>query len=120
MSRYAIWDKERDIFTPNGKRFTAEEWKVMYPIAEVEGVEIICGGGIFNGAYFDVYANFVERYKASGCDFTDCTTPQEHLDAIEAFEDARNASAKTMVTAEERIAAALEAQVMMSMPDEEV
>ena len=54
------------------------------------------------------------------CDFTGCTTQQEHLDAIETFEDEMNKpKEEETVTAEERIAAALEAQVMMSLPDEE-
>lgn len=51
-----------------------------------------------------------------GEDYSECLT-----DTIEAFEDKLNTPAEnTDPTAEERIAAALEYQVMASLPDEEI
>ena len=118
MARYAIWDKVSPVYTPNGKKFTAEQWKAEYPIAELASVKIVCGGGELNGAFFGVFSEMIELYRKAGCDFSACTTDQEKLDAIEAFEDAMNTPSGE-ATAEERIAAALEYQVMASLPDEE-
>ena len=66
-------------------------------------------------------------YEEQGCDFFDCETPEEKLDRIEEFDAEQEAKARAaaeeaalMPSTEERIAAALEAQVMMSMPDEEI
>ena len=47
-----------------------------------------------------------------GCDFSNCITDQDYLDAIEAFEDVKEAEAKAAASAPsaaERQAAALEA-----------
>ena len=118
MTRYAIWDKVSPVYTPSGKKFTAEQWKVEYPIAELESVKIVCGGGELNGAFFGVFSEMVTMYKKAGCDFSECVEDQDYLDAIEAFEDAMNTPSEE-ATAEERIAAALEYQVMASLPDEE-
>lgn len=108
MARYAIWDKVSPVYTPNGKKFTAEQWKEEYPIAELESVKIVCGGGELNGAFFGVFSEMVELYRKAGCDFSACETDQDYLDAIETFEDAMNAPS-TEPTPEERQAEALEA-----------
>jgi hypothetical protein len=118
MSRYAIWNKKDPIFTPVGEVFTAERWIARYPIAAVETVKIVCAGGEINGAFFGTLAQMKENYANRGCDFSNCVTDQDILDAIEAYEDAANA-APVAPSTDERIAAALEAQVMMSMPDAE-
>lgn len=108
MARYAIWDKVSPVYTPNGKKFTAEQWKEEYPIAELEIVKIVCGGGVLNGAFFGVFSEMVEMYKKAGCDFSVCKTDQDYLDLIEAFEDAKNTPSGEP-TPEERQAQALEA-----------
>lgn len=115
--RYKIWDKTSDVITPIGEVLTPERWMGRYPVARV--LPTVVAGGTINGAFFGVYQEMVEMYEKNGCDFSGCTTDQEYLDAIEAFEDAMNTPTDPQVSAEERIAAALEAQVMMSMPDEE-
>jgi hypothetical protein len=79
----------------------------------------VVAGGTINGAFFGIFQEMVELNEKLGCDFSACTTEQEYLDAIEAFEDARNTPDETYISTDERIAAALEAQVMMGMPDEE-
>ena len=119
MSRYAIWNKEDNVYTPSGEKFTAVQWIERYPIAEVPNVKIVCGGGDLNGEFFGILSEMVAVYTKAGCDFSACVEDQDYLDAIEAFEDAMNAPS-TEATTDERIAAALEAQVMMAMPDEEV
>lgn len=118
--RYKIWDKTSPVITPIGEVLTPEQWIAKRPIAGVDGIPTVVAGGTINGAFFGVYSEMVDHYERMGCDFSACTTEQEHLDAIEAFEDEMNkASTEEVITAEERIAAALEAQVMMSLPDEE-
>ena len=117
--RYTIWNKTDNVYTPSGEKFTAQQWIERYPIAEVPSVKIVCAGGALNGAFFGILSEMVDLYAKAGCDFSACETDQDYLNAIEAFEDKMN-EPSTEPTNEERIAAALEAQVMMSMPDEEV
>ena len=117
MSRYKIWDKESDVITPIGEVLTPAQWIERYPVANV--LPTVCGGGAINGAYFGIYDEMIDLYTKNGCDFSECNTEQEHLDKIEEFEDEMNAPVE-VISAEERIASALEAQVLMSMPDEEV
>ena len=58
-------------------------------------------------------------YEAQGADFSACETDEDKLAVIEAFEDEMNAPSDEPTT-DERIAAALEYQVMASLPDETV
>lgn len=118
MARYAVWDKISDIYVPTGARFTAEEWKKRYPIANIDTIKIVCDGGVINGAFFGVLSEMITTYQKAGCDFSTCITDQDYLDAIEAFEDEMN-KPSTEPSTEERIAAALEYQVMASLPDME-
>ena len=127
MKRYAIWNKQDLILTPIGEVLTAEQWIQRYPIAGVPAITVICAAGEINGAFFGTLGQMVDLYEKRGCDFSGCETPEDKLQAIEDFEDALEAQAKAEaeamaneVTTDERIAAALEAQVLMSMMDEEV
>lgn len=127
MKRYAIWNKKDMIITPIGEVFTAEQWIERYPIAGIESITVLCAAGEINGGFFGTLGQMVDMYTNMGCDFSACETPEEKLAAIEAFEDAKEAEARAAaeaaanaITTDERIAAALEAQVLMSMPDEEI
>lgn len=120
MKRYQIWDKESNVITPIGEVLTPEKWIERYPIAGVEGIKLIIGGGVINGSVCMEYTQTKDMYERMGCDFSECKTEQDVLDVIEAFEDERNRNNANTVTAEERIAAALEAQVMLSLPDENI
>lgn len=117
--RYQIWNGTDSVVTPDGRVYTPEGWKEKHPIAGIPGVKVIIGTGVINGSVLYEYSSTVERYRQYGCDFTGCETEQDFLQAIEAFEDARDAEVAQRVSTEERIAAALEAQVMLSLPDEE-
>lgn len=108
MARYAIWNKKDPVITPVGEFLTAEQWIERYPVAGVESIKIVCAGGEINGAFFGTLGQMVEMYTSAGCDFTDCVSDQDKLDAIEAFEDAMNAPS-TEPTPEERQTKALEA-----------
>lgn len=119
MARYGVWDKQSPILTPIGEVLTAQQWMDRYPIAGVESVTVVCAGGEINGAFFGTLGQMVQMYEAQGADFSGCETAEDKLAVIEAFEDAMNAPS-TEPTTEERIAAALEYQVVASLPDETV
>lgn len=96
---------------------TAEQWIARYPIAGVETVTVVCAAGEINGGFFGTLGQMVQTYTTMGCDFSACTTNEEKLAAIEAFEEQMNAVSDEPST-DERIAAALEYQVLASLPDE--
>ena len=106
MKKYAIWNKQDPILTPIGEVLTPEQWIGRYPIAGVESITVICGAGEINGAFFGTLGQMVEMYGKQGCNFSTCETPEEKLEAIEAFEDARD------IESAEKLAAKNEAEVM--------
>ena len=108
MRRYAIWDKTSPVITPIGEVFSPEQWIERYPVAGVPSITVVCSAGEVNGAFFGTLGQMVQMYTAQGADFSACTTDEEKLEVIEAFEDALN-TPSTEPTAEERQAAALEA-----------
>ena len=108
MKRYAIWDKQSPMITPNGKVFSAEQWIEKYPVASIESIIIVCSAGEINGGFFGTLGQMVQNYESMGVDFSSCESNEDKLAAIEAFEDAINASSAEP-TPEERQAAALEA-----------
>ena len=135
MKRYAIWDKVSPIITPVGEVLTADQWKARYPVAALDSVTVICSAGEINGGIFDTLGSLVQRYENEGCDFSACTTAQEKVEAIEAFEDERSAKAKAAAaeraqtkalndemtaTSLSSIAASMDYQNMMSLEDVEV
>lgn len=134
MAKYQIWNRTDTIITPSGAVFTPEQWIAKHPIAGIETIKTVISGGTINGALLYEFTGFVERMEKQGCDFSECTTDEEYLSAIEAFEEAQAIAAAEAAAAEAeaeaaaaaenaenqaRIAAALEAQVLMSLPDEE-
>ena len=115
MARYKIYDNSSDVITPVGEVLTAEQWLDRYPWGRF--AKMIVGGGIINGSVALVFDDEVERYRKAGCDFSSCTTDEDYLAAMEAFEDAP--SADTGVSDQTRIADALEDMVALSLPDAE-
>lgn len=114
--RYVIWDEVSDIYTPSGEKFTAEMWMNRYPIVRLETEYLVISGASYNGGFCMVYSDMVDIYEKMGCDFSECTEDdmQSYLDAIEAFEDARNTPVEdTTVSDQTRIADALEDMVVM-------
>lgn len=108
MKRYAIWNKKDPVLTPIGEVITPEKWMERYPIAALESITVVCSAGEINGGFFGTLGQMVQMYESMGADFSACTTNEEKLEVIEAFEDAMNAPS-IEPTAEERQAAALEA-----------
>lgn len=115
MARYKIWDKQEDIYTPSGAHFTAAEWLAKYPWADIPGVEMIITAGVINGGAAMELNATKEHYAHMGADFSDCTSSADVLTVIEAFED--NPPSSENAGPEERIAAALEYQNLLSLPD---
>lgn len=111
--RYVIWDEISQVITPIGEVLSAEEWMDRYPMARLDGLQLVVAGGQVNGAFCGVYSEMVDMYERQGCDFTGCETQQDHLDAIEAFEDERNKPAEPTVTDATRTADALEDLVLL-------
>ena len=109
MKRYAIWDKTSPIITPIGEVLPAEQWIARYPVAALDSITVVCSAGEINGGFFGTLGQLVQMYEAQGADFSACTTAEEKLEVIEAFEDAMNTPSDEP-TAEERIAAAMEYQ----------
>lgn len=116
MSRYKIWDKKSDIYTPSGAHFTAQEWASRYPWINIPGAKMIITDGIINGGAAMEFTATVEHYKNMGADILDGMSDDEILDAIEGFE--MNPPGAYEPSVEERTAAALEFIAMNSLPDE--
>ena len=116
MSRYQIWDKQSDIYTPSGAHFTAAEWSAKYPWVNIPGAKMIITTGIINGGAAMEWGATVEHYKHAGAAITDGMTDEEVLAAIEDFED--NPPVSNEPTVEERTAAALEFLAMNMLPDD--
>lgn len=115
--RYQIWDKVSNVIVPTGQVFTPEQWKEQYPVANTD-IDIVIAGGSINGAFFGIYPAMVQMYEEAGCDFSECETKQDYLDAIEAFENEQN-QPKDIINDNTRIADALEDLVVLNMPDVE-
>lgn len=118
MSRYTIWNKEDTIYTPAGEALTPEQWIGRHAWINHPAAIPVVAGGLFNGGFSGELSQMREIYERVGADFSACTTNEEVLTAIEAFEDEMNASSGE-ASAEERVAAALEYQNLSSMPDAE-
>lgn len=116
LKRYAIWNKHDDVITPSGAVFTAEQWKAKYPVARLDKIVVVCSQGEINGGFFGTLGQMVQMYQ-DVIDFSKAKTNEQKLELIEQYEDEMN---KPPVdngesTAQERIASALETQVLLAM-----
>lgn len=112
--KYKIWNGTDTIYTPDGKKFTPDEWRGMWPWANIPGVKMIIQDAPINGQVAMEFEQTKTVYKSSGAKIVDGMTDEEVLAAISEFEENPPI---TVASAEERIAAALEAQVMMAEDD---
>lgn len=116
MSRYQIWDKQSDIYTPSGAKFTAAEWAAQYPWINIPGAKMIITTGIINGGAAMEFEAAKAAYISQGAEITEDMSDTEVLTAIETFED--NPPGSDDPSVEERTAAALEFLAMNSLPDD--
>lgn len=128
--RYAIWDKVSPVIVPTGRVFTPEQWIEKYPVAALDSITVVCSAGEINGGYFGTLGQMVQMYEAQGADFSACTTAEEKLAVIEAFDEAKEAEAKAAAEAKAvneeinttslaSIAASMEYQNMLTLDDAE-
>lgn len=116
--RYAIWNKQTPVITPSGAVYTAEQWIAKRPAAGLETTTVLVANGEINGAIYDTLGALKNRCESQGATFDDELTGQDLLDACEAWMDEQEAAAKEAAnqpTTEERIAAALEYQNLLSL-----
>lgn len=129
--RYAIWNKKDNILTPIGEVLTPEQWIERYPIAGVETITVVCAAGEINGAFFGTLGAMVDMYEREGADFSACTTDEEKIDVITAFDNerelAQKVAAANAISNEEltaaslaSIAASMEYQNLLTLDDVEV
>lgn len=117
MAQFAFWDKKSDIYTPgvdrNGKgHWTAAEYiQEKAPWAANPNVKVLVADGPINGACFMEFNATKAHYKSMGAAITDNMTDDEALAAIEDFIANPPPAAPS---AEERIAAAMEYQNIIS------
>lgn len=117
MSKYKIWNKTDLIYTPSGEELSPEQWLDRYKWAKNPNAKMVISGGTINGAFCGELNNMKEMYRKMGATITDDMSDEEVLAAIEDFED--NPPWANQPTIEERTAAALEAQVLLSLPAED-
>lgn len=131
MKKYEIWNKKDNIITPIGEVLTPEQWIGRYPVAGLDNITILCSAGEINGGFFGTLGSMVSMYEKEGADFSACTTDEEKLAVIEAFDDEkerrRQEEAAMAVSNEEltatslaSIAASMEYQNMLTLEDMEV
>jgi len=116
MAKYKIWDKETSLVTPIGEVLTPEQVFARYPASSLADMKyVVCDAPISMAVFMEFEAT-KEHYKRLGVPITDEMADQEVLDAISAWEEN---PPEPEPTAEERIAAMLEFQSMMMLPDNE-
>lgn len=121
LTKYQIWDKVSNVYTPSGNMYTAEEWINKYKWINIPGMVPVMSAGSINGAMIADLASMKKNAISQGCTFSDDMSDEQVLEAIEAFENQRAADAKAAAeeaantpTTEERIAAALEYQNLLN------
>lgn len=120
--KYKIWNKEETLFTPV-KSFSPEEYMADHaPWAAIPGIKCVIADAPINCSIFAEFEVFKESYRQMGAAFDDTMSDQEVLDAISDFEEQQREvqrEAASTPTAEERMAAAMEFQNLMTMMKEE-
>ena len=114
MAKYSIWDKTSTIYTPVGEALTPEQWIERYGWMNNPAAVPVVAAGLINGAFCGELNEMRNSYENMGADFSACTTNEEVLNEIEAFENQMNTPSNEP-TAEERIAAAMEYQNLLSL-----
>lgn len=131
MKRYAIWNRKDPVISISGMVYTPDAWIKEHPSFGLDHITPILSAGEINGEYFFTLGQLESLYARQGCDFSACTTAEEKLATMEAFDDAREVAEKQAIAEEKAradmqadsllsIAASLEYQNMMTLPDVEV
>ena len=114
MGKYKFWNKSDKLYTPSGAVFTAEEYLAMNAWAGIDGVKCIIANAPINCAVFFEFGAYRDLCVKQGMVIPEGATDNEVLELISEWEDR---VVEPESTAEERIAAALEYQNLVSMDD---
>lgn len=97
MSRYKLWDKIEDIYTPGKdsntgrQHWTAREYIENFASwVDLPNAKPVCGGGLLNGTFFGDLSELKKSCELRGAVFDENLTDEELLTAIEVFEDEVN------------------------------
>lgn len=111
--KYKIWDKQERLYTPSGESFSAQEYiSKRAGWAAIPGIKCVIADAPINCSVFMEFEQTKKMYQEMGAEITDGMTDQQVLDAISEFEE-RPVEAEA--SADERIAAALEFNNLLSM-----
>ena len=115
--KYKIWNKLDTLYTPSGRAFTKDEIFEKYPLSKVPGIKFAIEDAPINMSVFMEFSAMVKRYKKDGAPITDGMTDAEILVAIDEWDERVVIEENPIPSVEERTASALEALVMLSIPD---
>lgn len=115
--KYKFWDKQEYLITPTGEVLTPQQVFQRYPASQLPNIKYVIADQDINMAVFMEFGMMKESYKRLGVPITDDMTDEEVLNAISQWEEN---PPMPEPTAEERIAAALEFQNIMMLPDQGV
>lgn len=120
--RYALWNRTDTIYTHGGAVLTPDQWIKKFGWINAPGAVPVISAGMINGGFSGELSQMKSRCETQGATFDEEFSNQQLLDAIEAWEDERAAAAAAEAaaraaepTAEERIAAAMEYQNLLSL-----
>lgn len=83
---YVLWDKVSDVLTPDGKRFTADEWMDLFQWIKEDGAIPVVSSGLINGSFIGNLPDMVLTFEHAGKDFSDAKTNDDLIDLIEKYE----------------------------------
>lgn len=125
MKKYKLWDKKEKIYTlgrdaQTGKMvWDASEYiEQRAPWAAGPDVKVVVAQGAVNGMVFMGLESMKKTYESMGLEIPDSVTDEQALQLIEDFEALNNMPDNTP-SAQERIAAAMEYQNLLTMDEEE-
>lgn len=124
--RFKLWDKKEDIWTiakdaETGRaHYTAQEYiEMKAPWAGNPNIQVIVSAGPINGAEFTAFDTLKNMCVESGMEIPDGLTDDEVLELMEDWMTLNNIPEVT-ASPEERIAAAMEYQNLLTMEDNEI
>ena len=112
--RYKIWDRQETLITPTMEMLEPAQVFSQYPVSQLPAFKFVIADHPINMAVFMEFESTKQHYVQLGVEINEEMTEQEVLDAITAWEET---PVQQSPSPEERIAAALEFQSLISLPD---
>lgn len=111
---FQVWNKADKLYAPNGKEITAQEFLAKHPMFNNPSAKCVISAGVANLAFMAEMEMFKKHFKSRGVPITEDMTDDEVINAVNEWE-ANPPVVEEPVSAEERIAAALELGNLISM-----